>query len=57
MVFPDVVLMWASLRSMYGVSGFCFIVGQYEVNVWCFLDVVLMWASLRSMYGVSRLLF
>ena len=36
MVFPVVVLMWVSIRSMYGVSSCCFNVGQYKVNVWCF---------------------
>ena len=55
--FQDVVLIWASIRSMYGVSGCCFNVGQYKVNVWCFIDVVLMLASIRSMYGVSSMLF
>ena len=46
-----------SIRSMYGFTGCCSIVGQYEVNVWCFIDVVLMLASIRSVYGVSRMLF
>ena len=57
MVFPVVVLLWVSIRSMYGVTGCCFIVGQYEVNVWCFSVVVLMWASIRLIYSASRCCF